>query len=220
MHQIDPPPFKSPGDVYGQPFYFRYKRLCHLTHFWVVMIAVKHRKSVSFLKLEPFIPTDSTNDFLLFDPFIVSIFVQHVRTKAVTSNLFTPLFMFIHLPLIHFALPSRLLVDFKNSKWLTYFCISSCISCFSHPIGLFSVTWLSLLYKFTRFFLWRRANVRLYYPHRQYTNLFILRNIQSCCTNCLTSHIHSFGHGENHGISELYIDPKYKIRHFLPMTSN
>ena len=24
-------------------------------------------------------PTDSTNDFLLFDPFIVFVFVQHVR---------------------------------------------------------------------------------------------------------------------------------------------
>ena len=37
---------------------------------------------------EPSIPTGSTNDFLLFDPFIVSVFVQHVRTKAVISHLF------------------------------------------------------------------------------------------------------------------------------------
>ena len=43
--------------------------------FLVVMTAVKDTKSVSFLKLEPFIPTGSTNDFLLFDPFIVSVFV-------------------------------------------------------------------------------------------------------------------------------------------------
>ena len=55
----------------------------------VVMIAVKDRKSVSFLKLEPFIPTGSTNDFLLFDPFIVSVFVQHVWTKAATSHPFS-----------------------------------------------------------------------------------------------------------------------------------
>ena len=112
----------------------------------VVTIAVKDRKSVSFLKLEPFIPTGSTNDFLLFDPFIVSVFVQHVRTKAVTSHFFTSLFVFIHLQLIHFALPPRLLIDFKNSKWLIYFCILLCITllcicyCFSHLIGLFSVT--------------------------------------------------------------------------------
>ena len=132
------------------------------------MIAVKDRKIVSFLKLEPFmIPTGSTNDFLLSDPFIVSVFVQHVRTKAVTSHLFTPLLTFIHLPLIHFALPPRLLIDFKNSKWVTYFGILLCICyCFSHLIGLLSVTWLSLIYKFTRCFyfffvsLWRRANVR------------------------------------------------------------
>ena len=50
--------------------------------------------------------------------------------------------------------------------------------CFSHLIGLFSVTWLSLLYKFTRvFYLWRAnaQNVRLYYPCRQYTNHFIFQ---------------------------------------------
>ena len=63
-----------------------------------------------------------------------------------------------------------------------YFCILLCILLcicywFSHLIGLFSVTWLFLLYKFTRFLnlfsvsLWRRANARhiLYYPYRQYT---------------------------------------------------
>ena len=35
--------------------------------FLVVMIAVKDAKSVSFLKLKPFIPTALTNDFLLLD---------------------------------------------------------------------------------------------------------------------------------------------------------
>ena len=63
--------------------------------------------------------------------------------------------MFIHLPLIHFAPPPRWLIDFKNSEWLTYFCILLCICyCFSHLIGLLFVTWLSLLYKFTRFFIY------------------------------------------------------------------
>ena len=58
--------------------------------------------------------------------------------------------MFIHLPLIHFAPLPRLLIDFKNSNWLTYFCILLCICyCFSHLIGLLYVTWLSFLYKFT-----------------------------------------------------------------------
>ena len=75
------------------------------------------------------------------------------RTKTLTSHLFTPLFMFIHLPLIHFAPPPRSLIDFKNSKW-PIFCILLCICCFSHLIGLLSVTWLSLLYKFTRFFIY------------------------------------------------------------------
>ena len=36
--------------------------------FLVVMIAEKDTKSVSFLKLEPFIPMGLTNDFRLFDP--------------------------------------------------------------------------------------------------------------------------------------------------------
>ena len=121
------------------------------------MIAVKDTRSVSFFKLEPFIPTDSTNDFLLFDPFVVSVFVQHVRTKAATSHLFTPLLMFIHLPLIHYAPPPRLLIDFENSKWLTfasYYTLLCICYCFSHLIGLLSVTWLPLLYKFTWFFIY------------------------------------------------------------------
>ena len=86
--------------------------------------------------------------FIWSYPFIVSVFVQHGRTKAVTSHLFIQLFMFIHLPLIHLAPPPRLLIDFKS----TYFCILLCICyCFSHLISLLSVRWLSLLYKFTRF---------------------------------------------------------------------
>ena len=82
--------------------------------------------SISDIKICAISPFSGGNDsrkrqFLLFDPFIVSIFVQHVRTKVVTSHLFTPLFMFIHLPLIYFAPPPRLLIDFKNSKWLDLF---------------------------------------------------------------------------------------------------
>ena len=93
------------------------------------------------------------SSFIWSHLFIVSDFVQQGWTKALTSHLFTPLFMFIRLPLIYFAPPLRLLIDFKNSKWLTYFCILLCICyCFSHLIGLRSVTWLSLLYKFTRFY--------------------------------------------------------------------
>ena len=50
--------------------------------FLVVMMAAKDRKSVSCLKLEPFIPTDSTNVFLLFDPFIVSVFGPACADKS------------------------------------------------------------------------------------------------------------------------------------------
>ena len=45
--------------------------------------------------------------------FIVSVFVQQGWTKALTSHLFTPLFMLIHLPSIHFAPPPRLLMTLK-----------------------------------------------------------------------------------------------------------
>ena len=102
------------------------------------------------LSLPAINPAITIAGFILFDLFIVSVFVQHVRTKAVTSHFFTSLFVFINLPLIHFA--PRLLIDFKNRKWLTYFCILLCIFfCFSHLIALFSVAWIFLLYKFTRF---------------------------------------------------------------------
>ena len=34
------------------------------------------------------------NYFRLLDPFVVSVFAQHVQTKVLTSHLFSPLFMF------------------------------------------------------------------------------------------------------------------------------
>ena len=75
---------------------------------------------------------------------------MHNRMQKYVSHL-----LFIHQPLILSAPPPRLLIDFKNRKRLTYFCILLCICyCFSHLIGIFSVTWLSPLYKFTRFFIY------------------------------------------------------------------
>ena len=48
---------------------------------------------------------------------------------------------------------AQLIVVCKRT--FTYFCILLCICyCFIHMIGLHSVTWLSLLYKFTRFFIY------------------------------------------------------------------
>ena len=107
-------------------------------------------------------------------------------TEAVTSHLFIPLFIFIHLPLIHFVPPPRLLIDFKNSKWLTYFCILLYI--IMHLLLFLSPDWLTfchmIISPFTihLFFylfsvsLWRRANARnfrLYYPYWQYTPTFL-----------------------------------------------
>ena len=41
------------------------------------------------------------------------LFLKSLKLKTnVTCNLFTPLFMFIHLPLIHFAPNPRLLINF------------------------------------------------------------------------------------------------------------
>ena len=72
-----------------------------------------------------------------------------------SSHLFTSTFMCIYFPLIHFAPPPRFLIDFKKRKLLICFCILWCICCcFSHLIGLLSVTQLSLLYKFTPFFIY------------------------------------------------------------------
>ena len=77
---------------------------------------------------------------------------------------------------IYFVSPPCLLIDFKNSKWFITFALLCICYCFSHLIGLFSVTWLFFLYyKFTRFlfilcfslmkglhvYAW---NIRLRYP--------------------------------------------------------
>ena len=114
---------------------------------------MKYKLKYSFLKLEPFIPMGSKIDSLLFDPFIVSRFFQHGQTKAVTSHLFTSLFMFIHLPLIHFTPPPRLLIDFQNSKWLTYFCILYIIMhlyCFSFLQGKIQLDNCTVIMDFSR----------------------------------------------------------------------
>ena len=93
----------------------------------ISVIAVKYRENVSFLKLESSIRAGWKNDFLLFDPFIVSVFVQHVRTKAVTSH-------------FYFCI---LLIMYYYAFVIVYLTM----------IGLFSVTWLFLLYKFIRFLI-------------------------------------------------------------------
>ena len=118
------------------------------------MIAVKDTKSVSFLKLEPFILTGLTNDFLLFDHILHSF--CFCLARADKSVDFSPSHSIVRVhPPPTFAPPPRLLIGFKTSKWLTYFCFLLYICyCFSHLIGLLSVTWLSLLYKFTRFFIY------------------------------------------------------------------
>ena len=127
--------------------------------FLVVMIAVEDTKSISFLTVEPFFLTGLTTVFLLFDHTPPSYFLflssngehkcwlltfsSHCSCSS-TSHLFT----------------SRLrLVDWSTLKiandLFTYFCILLRICyCFSHLIVLLSVTWLSRLYKFPRFFVY------------------------------------------------------------------
>ena len=56
------------------------------------------------------------------------------------------LFMFIHLPFVHFAPPPRLLIDFKNTSIFASYCALLCKCYFlSH---------ISLTNKFTRFFIY------------------------------------------------------------------
>ena len=80
-----------------------------VTYFWVVMIVVKDRKSVSI------------------------IFKNWNRSSPRTAE--------------------RMIWSL-DLQWLTYFCVLLSICCFFHLIGLFSVTWLFLLHKFTRFLIY------------------------------------------------------------------
>ena len=70
------------------------------------------------------------------------IFSLHCSCSS-TSHLFTS-----RLRLVYWS-------TLKIANDLTYFCILLCIyNYFPHLIGLFSVTWLFLLYKFTRFLIY------------------------------------------------------------------
>ena len=115
------------------------------------MIAVKDTKSVSFLKLEPFILTGLTNDFLLFDPFKgeqkrwLLTFSLHCLCSS-TSHLFTSRLRLVYWSTLKIANDLRIFASYHALLCIWY--------CFSHLIGLLSVTWLSLLYKFTRVFIY------------------------------------------------------------------
>ena len=84
----------------------------------ISVIAVKYREKESFSKLEPSIRTGWKNDFLLFDPFIVSVLVQHVRTKAVTSHFYFCNLLCIIMHLLLFV--SRWLAYFLSHGYLSY----------------------------------------------------------------------------------------------------
>ena len=114
--------------------------------------------------------TDKSGDFSPFHSII------HCLCSS-TSHLFTSRLRLVYWSTLKIA-------NDDLSIFESYYALLCICYCFSHLIGLLSVTWLSLLYKFTRFFylfsvsLWRRANarnVRLYYPYWQYTDLFIFR---------------------------------------------
>ena len=96
-----------------------------------------------------------TKKFVLFHPFLLFSQFLFLSSKGgqkrwlLTFSLHCSCSFTSH---YSFPPPPRLLIDFKNSKWLTYFCILLCICyCFSHLIGLLSVMWLSLLYEFNLF---------------------------------------------------------------------
>ena len=88
--------------------------------------------------------------------------------------------------------------------------------CFSHLIGVFSVTWLSLPYKYTIFiyFLFLSdEGPRLYYPYRQYTNLLIFRFVSllySKYCHYYRAHVWSISSKYKHRASIFYFI--YKIR--------
>ena len=125
-----------------------------------------------------------TLKFVQFHPFLV-VTIAEKDTKDFSP--FTLLFMFIHLPLIHFAPPPRLLIDFKNRKWLLHPIM--------HLLLFLSPDWLTFCHViishinslgsfFILFSPWWRANarnVRPYYPYWQYTDLFIFRFVSLLC---------------------------------------
>ena len=146
------------------------------------MIAVlKDRKSISFLKLEPFIPTSSTNDSFIwslhsfcpacadksgdFSPF-------HFIVCSSTSHLFTSRLRLFYWSTLKIANELPIFAPYYafvvSLTWLAYVLSHDCFS-YINSLGFFYLFSVSL---------WRRTNarnVRLYYPYRQYINLFIFR---------------------------------------------
>ena len=76
----------------------------------------RHEKHL-ICKLEPFIPTGLMNDFFYLITSLHSFRFCPARVdKSVDFSPFHSIVYVHHLPLIYFAPPPRLLIDFKNSK--------------------------------------------------------------------------------------------------------
>ena len=77
---------------------------------------------------------------ILFHPFLVvyDSWKRHEKlARADKGSDFSPFHSIVyvhHLPLTHFAPPHRSLINFKNRKWITYFCI---LICFIVHLSLF-----------------------------------------------------------------------------------
>ena len=137
------------------------------------MIVRKDAKSVSFFKIG-IIPPHGLNERFSF------IWALHsfcfCPSWADKNGDFSQLhsIVYVHPPSSHLLrTPPRLLIDFKNSRWLAWVCILSCI--IMHLLLFLLPDWITFCHMIISYIfylfsvsLWWRANtqnVRVYYIH-------------------------------------------------------
>ena len=130
------------------------------THFWwywyhpflVVFIAVKDTRNVSFLKLEPSFVTGLNERFSYSRSFHSFCVCPACADKSCDFSIHCLCSSTSHLFTSRLRLVYSSTLNIGNDYFCVFLCIINICYCFSHMLVLFSVTWLALLHKFTRFF--------------------------------------------------------------------
>ena len=115
---------------------------------------------------------------------------------------------------------SRITLKLSNNLpiFASYYALLCICNCFSHLTSLFSVMWLSLLYKFTvsiYFLFLSDEGPRLYYPYRQYTSSYF--DLYLFCTLCheYRPHVWSISSKYTHRASIFYFIYKIRLENML-----
>ena len=162
---------QTPSNVLFLTMFAHYNKCWNNTSIWN-NVYLSQKKLPSYIKLD-------TKHSITFSPITIRSLLDAIKTYFLTFSLHCSCPSTSHLFTLRLRLvySSTLKIANDLSIFAPYYALLCVCYCFSHLIVFFSVTWLCLLYKFTKCFIcflflssyWRRASAR---NVRQYTNRY------------------------------------------------